>query len=75
VHSINESLRDPARVLFHLMPTQPELEAVPCCDGILFVTLLSVALPSSSLLASAANASRGGGGAAGLLTTGAPSEY
>lgn len=55
------------------MPTQPELEAVPCCDGVLFVTLLSVDFPSPST--GILGAARGGngsssGGAAGLLPTG-----
>jgi len=64
VYSINESLRDPAKVLFHLQPLQPELETVPCCGGILFVSLLEATLPS--VAGAAAAAARGGGG--GLLT-------
>lgn len=61
MQSINESLRDPAKVLFHLMPTQQELETVPCCDGVLFVTLVEVSFPStgSSLTSPAVPGGRG----------------
>lgn len=68
-------MRDPAKVLFHLMPTQPELEAVPCCDGIIFVTLIDVSFPpppSASLAAAVMGggrgASNGGSSGTGLLT-------
>lgn len=78
VNSINESLRDPAKVLFHIMPTQPELEAVPCCDGLLFVTLIGVDFPAAptahglGLGLGGPRSGKGGsgGGAAGLLPAG-----
>lgn len=66
MHSINESLRDPAKVLFHMMATQQELETVPCCDGIIFVTLIDVSFPAPSLAATM----MGGGGRAGGAAAG-----
>lgn len=82
VNSINESLRDPAKVIFHLMPTQAELETVPCCDGLLFVTLVSVNFPAPAgmgmgmgLGLGGARGGKGGGGAAGILPTTGTTEY
>lgn len=66
------------------MPTQPELETVPCCDGLLFVTLISVDFPAPAaglglglgLGGARAGKGGGGGGAAGLQpAAGGTTEY